>query len=244
MIVIRGRWILLMILLLGTMAAWVCARPGAVRYEKTRMNGVLVELIRVEIGSAKVKPALAQGSQGTLEGFRSFMQRTHPSAATNGGYFHPNGMPTGDIVIDGKLVTRGAHRAGFCIGKDGRPFIRVRAHGAPHEWPGCQSVLCAGPVLLRNGRPDLRPESEGFNIRSLRVEAVRTAIGIEKDGNLILAVTRGTVTLEAMAEIMRKLGARDAINFDGGGSTALYYNGKVLNEPAARLSNVLLVYGR
>jgi exopolysaccharide biosynthesis protein len=88
----------------------------------------------------------------------------------------------------------------------------------------------------------LDPVSEGFSERSLNVKALRTAVGITTDKNLILVVTRREITLGALAAILQQLGAVDAVNFDGGASTALYYKGRVLNEPISRLSNVLLVY--
>jgi hypothetical protein len=59
----------------------------------------------------------------------------------------------------------------------------------------------------------------------------RTAVGIARDGRrLLLVVVDGRqkpysdgMTLRELADVMRSLGARDAINLDGGGSTTLVY---------------------
>ena len=40
------------------------------------------------------------------------------------------------------------------------------------------------------------------------------------------------VTLPEAARLMRALGARDALNLDGGGSTAMTVRGRVVNRPS------------
>ena len=74
----------------------------------------------------------------------------------------------------------------------------------------------------------------------------RTAVGIRADGRVLLVVVDGRqkpysdgMTLRELANLMLALGARDAINLDGGGSTTLVYvdaprNGslRVANKPS------------
>jgi len=65
----------------------------------------------------------------------------------------------------------------------------------------------------------------------------RTAAGQTGDGALMLLVVDGRqpesrgVNLQELAEIMRDLGAVQALNLDGGGSTALVVDGVLLNRP-------------
>ena len=69
----------------------------------------------------------------------------------------------------------------------------------------------------------------------------RTAIGIveEEDGSLhyIIVVSDGRtdesegLTLYQLAEVMQQYGATTAYNLDGGGSSTLYFNGQVINNP-------------
>jgi hypothetical protein len=65
----------------------------------------------------------------------------------------------------------------------------------------------------------------------------RTACGLTVDGKLILLVVDGRsesqgVTLSELAGIMIDLGAVDAIDFDGGGSSAMWYGDKIVNVPS------------
>jgi hypothetical protein len=85
------------------------------------------------------------------------------------------------------------------------------------------------PVLLRDSVVTLDVETEGQP--SFRARNPRTAVGIANKGKrLILVVIDGRqpnfsdgTTLRETADIMRDLGARDAINLDGGGSSAMVY---------------------
>jgi exopolysaccharide biosynthesis protein len=67
----------------------------------------------------------------------------------------------------------------------------------------------------------------------------RTSIGISKDGTVvILAVVDGRtrksagVSLPELANLMIGFGAYDAINMDGGGSSTMAIEGKVVNAPS------------
>jgi N-acetyl-anhydromuramyl-L-alanine amidase AmpD/exopolysaccharide biosynthesis protein len=65
----------------------------------------------------------------------------------------------------------------------------------------------------------------------------RTILGKRKDGSWVLAVAQGRklfqrgLTANEEAEIMFSLGCEVAINLDGGGSTEMILNGKVMNSP-------------
>ena len=85
------------------------------------------------------------------------------------------------------------------------------------------------PILARDSV--IAPEVETEGQVSFRNRNPRTAAGISNDGRrLILAVVDGRqpgysdgMTLRETATLMLALGARDAINLDGGGSSALVY---------------------
>ena len=66
----------------------------------------------------------------------------------------------------------------------------------------------------------------------------RTAAGISRDGSTLYLVTvdgrRPTdagMTLPELAKVMMQLGAYDAMNFDGGGSTTMVVDGQIVNRP-------------
>ncbi|MET9656175.1 phosphodiester glycosidase family protein [Streptomyces sp. NPDC006510] len=102
--------------------------------------------------------------------------------------------------------------------------------------PGA-SVLGAGPALLRGGRTWINAAANGFTGDTSTERQPRTAVGIKADGTLLLVAfdgrspTSAGVTLGEAAALLRDLGAADAINLDGGGSTTMVVNGRLRNRP-------------
>jgi exopolysaccharide biosynthesis protein len=67
----------------------------------------------------------------------------------------------------------------------------------------------------------------------------RTAVGITADGRLLWVTVDGRqapysdgMSLAELADLMARLGARDAVNLDGGGSTTMVVRGVVVNRPS------------
>ena len=71
------------------------------------------------------------------------------------------------------------------------------------------------------------------------VRGPRGAIGAD-DNNLYLAIVSGATVPEA-AYAMKALGAKDALNLDGGGSSALYINGAYKVGPGRGLPNAIVL---
>ncbi len=79
----------------------------------------------------------------------------------------------------------------------------------------------------------------------------RTAIGYTKDNNMIMVTVDGRegssvgMTLMQLAGFMKSLECVNAMNLDGGGSTVMYVNGKIVNKPQVHggisLSNALVL---
>ena len=108
---------------------------------------------------------------------------------------------------------------------DNRPG-RPAAEATCSEWP-VSDALSAGPMLLRDGRPTRSADAEVFFGTSIPQRHPRSAIGVDADGAVWLVVVDGRqpdsrgVDLGELADILAALGARDAVNLDGGGSSAL-----------------------
>lgn len=70
----------------------------------------------------------------------------------------------------------------------------------------------------------------------------RTAIGVTEDNKIILLVLDETpspvqgYTMANLAQIMKTLGCKHAINLDGGGSSAMVANGNIINVPSDKSS--------
>ncbi|MEH1998947.1 MAG: phosphodiester glycosidase family protein [Nostoc sp.] len=157
----------------------------------------------------------------------------------------------------GQIFNRTEFRRYLC-GKTISYSITQHSQSPP---AGCQLVdaIGAGPNLL----PELTLAQEGFVDNATKRDALgsnqpnaRTAVGITRDGSVVLvmvaqkssAVANG-VSLPALADFMKTLGADKAMNLDGGSSSSLYYNGKTFygkidlegNSIKRRVKSVLLV---
>ena len=84
-------------------------------------------------------------------------------------------------------------------------------------------------------------EAPGFFGSFVASRHPRTLAGVKADGTLLLVTVDGRrtgwstgVTLPEAARVMRSLGARDALNLDGGGSTGMVVRGEVVSRPSDR----------
>jgi hypothetical protein len=108
-------------------------------------------------------------------------------------------------------------------------------------------IIGGGPRLLTRGRVRVRSSAEGFDPLSaplffgafVSARHPRTLAGVRADGRLLLVTVDGRrpgwsagVTLREAARVMRSLGAREALNLDGGGSTAMAVRGRTVNRPS------------
>ncbi|MFQ6606662.1 MAG: phosphodiester glycosidase family protein [Fidelibacterota bacterium] len=104
-------------------------------------------------------------------------------------------------------------------------------------WP-MQDALHAGPVLIHDGKINITVNEEVFFDTKIPDVHPRTAVGYRSNGELILLVVDGRqvssrgVDLNELATILLDLGCYEALNLDGGGSSALVVNGNLLNRPA------------
>ena len=122
-------------------------------------------------------------------------------------------------------------------------FVKVGARLWLHLdlWPDLEitSAVGGGPRLVKDGQVFVPFAWEWFSLRHVQERAPRTAVGITA-GNKVLLVTvdgRGGrlntgMTLREMAELMVQLGARDAMNLDGGSSATMVVGGRVVNDPS------------
>jgi hypothetical protein len=137
----------------------------------------------------------------------------------------------------------------------GRPLRVIpaerRLNGTmPVPPPGAPAlVVGGGPRLLRDGRIAVTARAEGFAPPQLGSffstfvtgRQPRTLAGVTDDGRLLLVTVDGRrpgwsvgMTLPGAARLMRSLGARDALNLDGGSSTTMTVRGEVVNRPSDR----------
>lgn len=96
-----------------------------------------------------------------------------------------------------------------------------------------------GPVLVQDGEAVSFPSAfDVISTRSTRREP-RTAIGMISPLHYVILIVDGRqpgysegISLQSLQQIFVSLGAETAINLDGGGSTELWFQGQILNQPA------------
>jgi hypothetical protein len=142
-------------------------------------------------------------------------------------------IPGGHANIVGWAVSDGQQRSApqssvwsFWIDSKGRGRIGTLTQPVDARWAvsGFGGLLKKGAILPKEGGP-LHP---------------RSAIGLDAKGQKVtLVVVDGRqpgfsegMTTRELAVLMKELGCTDALNLDGGGSSILLYEGRILNHPS------------
>lgn len=217
------------------------------KIESSRYVGYLLEIP----DPRRIHVATAKNIQEKGETTSNIAKDNDAVAAINGGGFHdPNGtgtgrLPYGFILRDGKYV----------IGQDVGPDENVDFVGFTKsgnliagnynktELADMEAAegITFGPPLIVNGKKMITEGDGGWGI------GPRTAIGQKKDGTVIFLVIDGRqpgystgATLRDVQDVLYAEGCYIAANLDGGSSTTLYYNGKVVNKPADLLGERMI----
>ncbi|MES9525778.1 phosphodiester glycosidase family protein [Streptomyces capoamus] len=162
--------------------------------------------------------------------------------------------PRGGRVPEGGQVLQGIGRAADWLTAHAGPYRRVEVgetvrtkEGRRVVLDGDDSVVSGAPTLVKDGRIDIDAAAEGvvdpeytsFGYAWADVRQPRTMAGVDGRGRLVLATVDGRLkngsegfTLHEAAAFMRSLGAVQALNLDGGGSTAMAVGGTLVNHPS------------
>jgi Phosphodiester glycosidase len=162
---------------------------------------------------------------------------------------------TGPVPRDGVLLTGTGDAARFLRDaalprSPAEISLALRAGRRPLDINQASVVLGHGPRLLRAGRLAIPAAAEGFappqapsfSRSFVAGRNARTLAGMRADGTLLLATVDGRrpgwsagMTLREAAHLMRSLGAREALNLGGGGSSTMTIRGEVVNRPSDRV---------
>ena len=172
-------------------------------------------------------------------------------ALVGGFYTRPEGLPLGELRLGGEALPHVAftapwHASRASLHVDGT-IVRIdRRDELPAAATG--DLLQAGPLLVREGMIVYRDgvDAEGFSAAEGQFDSditdgrhPRAAIGVS--GTELLALVAdgrsnqdAGLTLGELAGAMAGLGARAAMNLDGGGSASLVCDGQLRNRPRER----------
>ena len=111
------------------------------------------------------------------------------------------------------------------------------------NWTGVNHAVSGGPYLIKDGQIFVDTFAQKFGpISGLNP---RTAVGYTKDNRFIMITVDGRqkgsigLTLNDLAKLMKEFGCYNAMNFDGGSSTQMYVNNKVVNNPLNKGGNMV-----
>ena len=169
-------------------------------------------------------------------------QREKAVVAINGagfqdpGHSSTGGRPTGITIVDGKIVTNnqyGRPKSGGLIGfnKENKLLLLKNVSASEALEMGIRDAVSWGPFLFVNGKAAFTKGNGGWGY------AARTAIGQREDGIVLFLVVDSNASrskgasMVDMTNIMKNYGAINATNLDGGTSSVIVENGKLINDP-------------
>lgn len=165
--------------------------------------------------------------------------------AINGDYygFRNDGyvMRNGYLYRDTK--TSGDDNEDLVIYEDGTMEIINESDISAKELQdnGAVQIYSFGPGLVNNGNITVDSNDE---VGRAKASNPRTAIGMIEKGHYVLVVSDGRtseskgLSLSQLANVMKDLGCVVAYNLDGGGSSTMYFNGNVVNNPTSNGNKV------
>lgn len=157
-----------------------------------------------------------------------------------GGFSDENGKgsggtPTGIIIQDGEIKYVDKSIAKFnIIGFNNDNILVIGQYTLSQiKKLNLRDAVNFRPFLILNGKPVKMYGNGGWGT------APRTAIGQREDGTVLLVVIDGRqihsagATMKQMQEIMIENGAVNAANLDGGSSSVMYFNNRIINSPSS-----------
>ena len=189
---------------------------------------------------AFLKTALAEGAFG-----RNLTDTTSNIAEQNGAIFAVNGdyygfRDTGYVMRNGYLYRsvpgKDPEQEDLVLYEDGTVRILRESEYTAEEIrdSGAVDVFSFGPGLVIDGEVSV---SSGDEVERAQVTNPRTAFGVISPLHYLFVVSDGRtdestgLSLLELADLMKEMGCVTAYNLDGGGSSTMWFNGKVLNHP-------------
>ena len=164
--------------------------------------------------------------------------------AINGDYY--GARSSGYVVRNGELLreTKAADsQEDMVLWSDGSMSVVTEGDYTAQQLvdKGAQQVLSFGPGLIVDGSISVTANDE---VGQAMASNPRTSIGYIAGNHYVFVVADGRtdasvgLSLLQLAEFLKTLGVTQAYNLDGGGSSTMYYNGRVVNNPTTNGSKI------
>lgn len=213
-----------------------------------------VHVLRLDLREPGLRVEVSAPAERGLPMDRRAERAPAAVASFNASFFDSSFVPRGVTVSQGEVwapvLAAGASPWLAC---DRTQRCRIGFVDAAKRPADAMNAVAGTPWLVREGQ--VRTEADDAGCPGLCARRhPRTAVGLAGQGRWLLVVLAegrrppvAGVTLAQLSQLMRELGAQDAINLDGGGSSTLWLQGRAVmarpdNEPGERpLANVVRI---
>ncbi|WP_160680005.1 phosphodiester glycosidase family protein [Clostridium sp. C8-1-8] len=144
------------------------------------------------------------------------------------------GTPTSIVVKDGNILFKTQSDSYSIVGFNKQGVLVIGNYSLEEiSKLNLKAAVSFEPFLIVNGKTTIKSGNGGWGM------SPRTVIGQRKDGTVLMLVTEGRkltepgATLKDVQDIMLKYQAYNAANLDGGSSSTIYWDGKILNDPSS-----------
>lgn len=188
---------------------------------------------------ASINTALAYETYGrnVTDTTSNIAESVNAVLAINGDFY--GARDSGYVIRNGQLLRnsiRSYDQEDLVIYKDGSIEIIKEGDISAEELleNGAIQVFSFGPALIEDSEIAVDSSDE---VGRAMASNPRTAIGIIDENNYVFVVSDGRtyesegLTLKELAEFMQELNVKTAYNLDGGGSSTMYFNGQIVNNP-------------
>ncbi|WP_238403821.1 phosphodiester glycosidase family protein [Paenibacillus paridis] len=198
------------------------------------------------------EPALLQAAFAKNAFGRNITEDTSTIAAENNAIFAINGdyygfRNDGVIIRNGTLYRDEPARDALALLSDGtmKSYNEEQLSSSELLAEGVTNTYSFGPVLVKEGAVaddfDKVVIDTNFGNRSIQGSNPRTGVGMIAPNHYVFVVVDGRkanyskgMTLAEFADVFVGLGATEAYNLDGGGSSTMYFMGRVVNNPLGK----------
>ena len=211
-----------------------------IKINEYTINSTQVYVADVQIKDAGfIKTAFANNTYGKniTDKTSNIANNVNAILAINGDYY---GVQEKGYVLKNGIVYRdvgAGNKEDLVIYKDGSFEIinesEIDIYTLLNE--GAYNILSFGPGIIENGSICI---SQNYEVSKSMNSNPRTAIGLIDDLHYVFIVSDGRtenskgLSLYELAEFMQnQLNVKTAYNLDGGGSSTMYFNGEIINNP-------------
>lgn len=203
-------------------------------------NSTVIYVADIYLGEGQtIQSALADNTYGKniTDSTSNMASSVNATIAINGDYY--GARTTGYVIRNGELLRStktSDDQEDLVLWEDGSMSVIKEGDYTAQQLldKGAVQVLSFGPGLIMDGEVSVDSDDE---VGTAMASNPRTTIGYIGDNHYVLVVADGRtsestgLSLLQLAEFMDGLGCTQAYNLDGGGSSTMYYDGEVINNP-------------